>query len=368
MDFSLNETQQMLSDSVARYTVRELTQADAFVPAQWEQLAEMGLLGLPLPESLGGLGGNAVDVACVMEQLGRGCARTPYPFSAVYAGTLLAEAGGNARNEHWLSAFSTGDSMFACAVCETDARHDLLPLATRAEPCDGGFLLNGHKSNIWYGEHASHVIVAARTQGAPDDETGLSLLVLPTDAPGLRWRHFPTVDGGSASELVLENAVATTDQLLGPFGEAYAVVRNAERRATASLVAEGVGLAARMLDMTVEYVRNRKQFDQAIGGFQALQHRLVDMLIEVEQARSLSWFAAAALDGSDAVAQDRAVSAAKARMGVAGRKVGQEAIQLHGGIGMTDELPLSRYFKRLLAIEQSLGDTAFHVDRFSRLG
>lgn len=367
MDFSLNETQQMLSDSIARYTARELAQASGFVPAHWEQLAEMGVLGLSVPESLGGLGGNAVDVACVMEQLGRGCARTPYPFSAVYAGTLLVEAGNNVQHEHWLDAFAAGESRFACAVSEIGARHDLLPLTTRAEPSDGGFVLNGHKSNIWYGEHASHVIVAARTQGAPDDETGLSLFVLPTDAPGLRWRHFPTVDGGSASDLILENATVTQDQLLGPPGEAYAVIRNAERRATAALVAEGVGLAARMLDMTIEYVRNRKQFDQAIGGFQALQHRMVDMLIEVEQARSLSWFAAASFDGSN-VAQDRAVSAAKARIGIAGRKVGQEAIQLHGGIGMTDELPLSRYFKRLLAIEQSLGDTAFHVARFSRFG
>lgn len=366
MDFSLNETQQMLSDSIARYTVRELAQASGFVPAHWEQLAEMGLLSLSVPESLGGLGGNAVDVACVMEQLGRGCARTPYPFSAVYAGTLLIEAGNDVQHEHLLGAFAAGDTMFACAVYETEARHDLLPLSTRAEPCDGGFVLNGHKSNIWYGEHASHVIVAARTQGAPDDETGLSLFVLPTDAPGLCWRHFPTVDGGSASELVLENAAVTLDQLLGPSGEAYVVIRNAERRATASLVAEGVGLAAKMLDMTIEYVRTRKQFNQVIGGFQALQHRMVDMLIEVEQARSLSWYAAASFEATDVLAQDRAVSAAKARVGIAGRKVGQEAIQLHGGIGMTDELPLSRYFKRLLAIEQSLGDTAFHVARFSR--
>lgn len=366
MDFSLNETQQMLSDSISRYTERELAQARGFMPAHWAQFAEMGLLGLTVPESLGGLDGSAVDVACVMEQLGRGCARTPYPFSAVYAGTLLAEAGNAAQHESWLDGLVSGESLFACAVYEIEARHDLLPLTTRAERHSGGYLLHGHKSNIWYAEHASHVIVAARTEGAPGDESGLSLFVLPTDAPGLRWQHFPTVDGGSASELLLENVAATQDQLLGQAGAAYAFIRNAERRAIASLAAEGVGLATVMLDMTVEYARTRKQFDQAIGEFQALQHRMVDMLIEVEQARSLSWFAAASFETPDVQAQDRAVSAAKARIGIAARKLGQEAIQLHGGIGMTDELPLSRYFKRLLAIEQSLGDTAFHVERFSR--
>ncbi|MGH8784476.1 MAG: acyl-CoA dehydrogenase family protein [Cupriavidus necator] len=366
MDFSLNETQQMLSDSIARYVTREHADAPAFAPQHWAQFAEMGLLGLTVPERLGGSGGSAVDVACVMEQLGRGCVRTPYAFGAVYAGSLLADAGSESQQDSWLAPLASGESMFACAVHEIEARHDLLPLTTRAARKGDAFVLDGHKSNVWYAEHTSHVIVAARTAGAPTDEQGISLFVLPADAPGLRWRHFPTVDGGCASELMLEQAVAAADQALGPIGGAHTALRMAERRATAALAAESVGLAAVMLDMTIEYARTRKQFGQAIGGFQALQHRMVDMLIEVEQARSLAWFAAASFDAPDVAAQDRAVSAAKARAGIAGRKVGQDAIQMHGGMGMTDELALSRYFKRQMAIEQSLGDTAFHVERFSR--
>lgn len=367
MDFSLNEMQQMLSDSIARYVSREGASARDFSPARWKQFAAMGLLGLTVSESLGGSGGSAVDAACVMEQLGRGCVRTPYAFSAVYASSLLGDLGDAAQQDRWLTALTSGEAMFACAVYEVEARHDLLPLAARAERQGDGFVLSGHKSNVWYAQHASHVIVAARTEGVAGDAQGLSLFVLPTDAPQLVWRHFPTVDGGCASELTLNKVVATAAQVLGPVGDAHAALSTAERRTTAALAAESVGLSTVMLDMTVEYARTRQQFGQAIGASQALQHRMVDMLIEVEQARSLAWFAATSVDEGDAVAQTRAVSAAKARTGAAGSRVGKDAIQLHGGMGMTDELLLSQYVKRQMAVEQTLGDTAFHVERFARI-
>lgn len=358
MNFALNETQRMLSDSLARYLEREAS-ASGHLASQWSQFAELGVLGLTVPECHGGMGAGAVDTAVVMEQLGRAAACSPYAHAVVLAGTLL-EAGSQEQQAHWLGRLASGEELFACALYEANARHELLPLASRAVREGDSFTLSGAKSGIWHAEHATQVIVAAEHEGS------LALFVLPTDAPGLQWHHFPTVDGGSASELQLDKVRATAAQRLGTGETALPAVRLAERRATAALAAEAVGLMAVVLDSTRDYLRQRQQFGQAIGNFQALQHRVVDMLIELEQARSLTWYAAASLEASPEPVQHRSVSAAKARAGIAGRQLSQEAIQLHGGMGMTEELPLSRYVKRLLAIEHSMGDTAFHIERFSK--
>lgn len=359
MNFAFNETQRMLSESIARYLAREKPRG-GFQQDQWKHFADMGLLGLTVSEDFGGMGGSPIDVAAVMEQLGRGAGCAPYVFGGVMASALL-EFGNETQRHRWLSALATGEELFACAMHENKARHDLLPMTTSAEGQGPGFVLNGTKSNVWHAEHASKVIIAAQHQG------GLTLFVLPTSTPGLQWHHFPTVDGGSASELRLEGVQAGPEHLLGKAGQAHDAIRLAERRATAALAAESVGLMAVMHESTVDYSRQRQQFGQAIGGFQALQHRMVDMLIELEQARSLAWYAAASFDSHDDRVQQRAVSAAKARAGRAGRLVAHEAIQLHGGMGMTEELALARYVRRQLAIEQSLGDTAFHTACFSQI-
>lgn len=358
MNFALNETQRMLSDSVARYLEHEAS-ASGYLASQWSQFAELGVLGLTVAEHHGGMGATAVDTAIVMEQLGRAAASSPYAYAVVLAATLLT-AGSPSQQDHWLGRLASGEEFFTCALYETHARHELLPLATKAERGGDGLVLNGAKSNVWHAEQATQVIVAAQYEGSP------ALFVLPTDTAGLQWHHFPTVDGGSAAELRLDKVRVTAEQRLEAGGTPLPVIRLAERRATAALAAEAVGLMSAILDSTRDYLRQRQQFGQAIGSFQALQHRMVDMLIELEQARSLAWYAAATLDSASDAAQQRAVSAAKARTGRAARLLSQESIQLHGGMGMTEELPLSRYVKRLLAIEHSLGDTAFHLERFSK--
>jgi len=359
MNFALNETQRMLSDTVARYLAREVHQ-EGFQPAHWEKISELGLLGLSISERYGGLGGSAADVAVVMEELGRGGATTPYAYSVVLAAALL-QAGSDAQQERWLADLASGQEHFACALHDAGARHEVLPLSSSAVRRGDSFILSGSKSNVWYGELATQLIVAVQGEGGP------MLFVLPADADGLIWKHFKTVDGGSASELRIVDVCVEADRLLGSSESALKAIGMAERRTTAALAAESVGLMTIMLQNTLDYARQRRQFGVVIGSFQALQHRMVDMLIELEQARSLAWYAAASFDSPSAAFQQRAVAAAKARSGRAGRKISQEAIQLHGGMGMAEEVPLARYVRRQLAIENSFGDTAFHVDQFSRI-
>ncbi|MGE0385118.1 MAG: acyl-CoA dehydrogenase family protein [Gammaproteobacteria bacterium] len=369
MDFEFSTEQQILADGLRRmidkdydFATRRLLAASpaGFSEDHWRAFADMGLLGLNAPEDCGGSGGSATDTLVVMQELGRGLAVEPYLSTAVLAVPLIAAHGSASQREAVVSQAIAGQRRAALAVLEPQARYDLADVRTQAVEAGGGFRLSGHKAVVLDGGSAHTLIVSARTGG--DD--AITLLLVDARAPGVTVRDFPNIDGRRSAEIAFEGVEVGADAVIGAPGRGLALVEEAVDRGIAALCAEAVGAMERVTEMTVEYLRTRRQFGQPIGKFQVLQHRASEMLVAIEQARSLAYAAAAAIDAGDPAERRRAVSAAKVMAGRSGRFVGQQAIQLHGGMGMTDEFAVGWYAKRLLCIDKSFGDVDHHMALF----
>ena len=375
MDFTYTETQEMLRDTLARFladtydfeTRRKMVASDAGRdPGVWRALAtELGILGAPFDEAQGGLGGGAVENMIVMEQLGEAIAIEPYLQTVVIGGGALKAVGG-AQADALIPAIIGGDAIIAFAYAEPQGRYELRNLRTTARRDGGGWVLSGHKAVVYGAPWASHLLVTARTGGGQREDQGVSLFLIAANTPGVVRRDYPTVDGFRASEIYFENASIPGDALLGGEGDALPLIEKIVDAATAAVCAEATGVMRRLHAGTMDYARQRKQFGRAIADFQVLQHRMVDMFMEVEQAASMTLMATLKLDLEDAE-RKAAVSQAKAKIGKGLKFTGQSAVQIHGGIGITDELAIGHYFKRSTMIESQFGSTDHHLARFEAL-
>lgn len=375
MDFNFTEEQTMIRDSLARL-IREQYDFDTrtaavkseagWRPDMWAQFAELGLFMAPFSEEDGGLGGGPIDTMVVMEEFGKGLVVEPFVPSIVCAGGFLKHAGTDAQKEEHLQAIMGGASVFAFAYAEPRGRYNLADLETVARKDGSGYVINGHKAVVIGAPWADKLIVTARTAGDRRDASGVSVFIVSKDAAGVTSRDYPTVDGRRASEVYFENVSVGADALIGEADNALPLIEQVVDEATAAICAEAVGAMGVAHAQTVEYSRTRKQFGTPIGKFQVLQHRMVDMFMEHEQAISMTYMATLKL-GEDDVTRKKAVSGAKVRIGQAGRFVGQSAVQIHGGMGMTEELAVGHYFKRMTMIDSEFGNVDHHMKRYTAL-
>jgi alkylation response protein AidB-like acyl-CoA dehydrogenase len=373
MDFSLTEEQQLLRDTIARFVASEYRFAErsrivaspkGWSEKIWAQLAELGLLGVPFPEAHGGFGGSSVDVMVVMQELGRGMVVEPYLATVVLGGGLVNLAGTASQKQDILPRAAAGKWLLALAHGEPQARYDLHDVATTGRREGGGYVLTGRKAVVLHGATADTVIVTARTAGGQRDRQGITLFLVDAKARGVRATDYRTIDGLRAADIALENVHVGAGAVLGPVDGALPLLERAVDLGAAALCAEAVGVIEALNAATLEYLKTRQQFGQPIGRFQALQHRAVDMLIHAERSKSMACLAAVKTQSDDAAERRRGVSAAKSLIGRAGRAVAKEAIQLHGGMGVTNELPAAHLAKRLTMIDFWLGDSSFHTERF----
>jgi len=374
MNFDLSEEQQLLADTLRRYLTKEYTiDVRAKIVASptgisetvWAALAEMGLLGVPFAEEHGGFGGTAVDVMLVMEALGESLVVEPYWVNVGLAGRLVARAASAEQQKRILPALIQGKRRLAFAHTERGARYDLRHVGARAKRSGQGFTLEGEKRAVLHGAAADTLIVSARTSGSDTDPSGISLFLVERGASGLTVKDYRTIDELRAADVWLSGVTVPPDAMLGAEGRAIALIEDAADYATALLCAEAVGAIRFANEATLEYLKTRHQFGVPIGSFQALQHRMVDMVISYEQARSMACLACVKVDTAGAAERRRAVSAAKIKVADACRHVSQEAVQLHGGMGMTEELKISHTFRRLTMIGQTFGDAEHHMERFA---
>lgn len=376
MDFNFSEEQEMVRDGLSRMvreqydweTRRKAIASEAgWRPEVWAQLAELGILGMPFSEADGGFGGGAVDAMIVMQEFGKGLVVEPFVPTVVCAGGFLKHAGTAAQKEEHIGGIVAGTRVFAFAYAEPRGRYDYADLETTAKKDGSGYVLNGHKAVVIGAPWASHLIVTARTSGERRDRDGVSLFVVDKTAPGVITRDYETVDGRRASEVYFENAAVPAEALIGEEGAALPLIERVADEAIAAQCAEACGAMKVAHAMTVEYSRQRKQFGVPIGSFQVLQHRMVDMYTAYEQSVSLTYLATLRLDASE-IERKRAVSAAKVGIGQAARLIGQEAVQIHGGNGVTDEYAIGHYFKRLTIFDSEFGDVDHHMKRHISLG
>ncbi len=369
MDFELSSEQQQLADAIARWAERDygferrkqIIRSDAGISGEtWQALAELGVMALPVPSDYGGFDGTAVDQMVVMQALGRALVIEPV-FATALGTQCLTLAGGQGE---LLQAVAGGTLKLACAFGERQARHELFNIETRAARDADGFVLSGTKHGVLHGAQADCLIVSARSSGHARDTDGISLFVVPADAPGLTVRDARSQDGMRIATVGLNDVRVPDSALLGAGGDGWALLEACADHGVALLCAEALGVMEALFDATLDYLKTRQQFGVPIGRFQALQHRMADMFIQLEQARSMTMLAAVKAAAPDAAERRRIVSAAKARVGEAMKFIGQQAVQLHGGMGVTNELPAAHLFKRLAAIELTLGDTDHHLRRF----
>jgi alkylation response protein AidB-like acyl-CoA dehydrogenase len=373
VDFNYTQEQQMLADTVERFVAdsyslevrRRLAASErGFSEEHWQQFAAMGLLALSVPEEYGGLGSSAVETLIVMQALGRALVLEPYWSSAVVAARLIAASGTAEQRAYWLPAIADGTRRLALATFEPQARFDLTQIRSRARRTSTGHVLDARKAVVQHAGAADALIVSARTDGGDCDRGGITLFLIEARAPGVQIESFPNIDGLRSAEVTLRAVVAGPDTVLGQLDAGIEPLEYAVDVGLAALCAEAVGCMEQLLALTGEQLRARHQFGRPIGSFQALQHRVSEMAIATEQARSAALLAAAHLDGADSMARRRAVSAAKALVGRSGHTVGQSAVQLHGGMGMTDELAVGHYFKRLTCIDLTWGNSEHHTELF----
>jgi pimeloyl-CoA dehydrogenase small subunit len=374
MNFDLSEEQQLLADSLKRYLTNEYSiEARAKIVASssgwsetvWAAFAEMGLLGVPFAEEHGGFGGTAVDVMLVMEAIGEGLVVEPYWVNVGLAGRLVARGGSAEQRQRILPSLIQGKHRLAFAHTERTARYDLAHVGTRATRSGAGFTLEGEKRAVLHGAAADTLIVSARTAGSDTDPNGIGLFLVDRAVSGLTVKDYRTIDELRAADVWLSGVTVPADAMLGGEGRALPLIEDAADYATALLCAEAVGAIRYANETTLEYIKNRRQFGVPIGSFQALQHRMVDMVISYEQARSMAYLACVKADTAPAAERRHAISAAKIKIADACRHVSQEAVQLHGGMGMTEELKVSHTFRRLTMISQTFGDAEHHLERFA---
>jgi alkylation response protein AidB-like acyl-CoA dehydrogenase len=366
MDFNFKEEQLQFADALKRWVAKDysfeerakIIGSNAGVSdAAWSTLAELGMTALPVPEEQGGFAGSAVDMFVVMQELGRGLVVEPY-FATVMGAEFLKLGGGH---EALLEQVAAGELKLACALGERQSRHELADIATRAVQDGGAWIIDGSKSVVVHGAQAGSLIVSARSGGAQRDHDGISLFVVPADAPGVTVTVYRTLDGQRAADIAFDNVRATA--LVGEAGKGWDMLEAATDYGAGLLCAEALGVMEAIFAATLEYLKTRTQFGAPIGKFQALQHRMADMYIHLEQARSMALLAAVKMSGG-ADERRRTVAAAKFRVGQAMKFIGQQSVQLHGGMGVTNELPAAHMFKRLTMIELTLGDSDHHLKRF----
>jgi alkylation response protein AidB-like acyl-CoA dehydrogenase len=376
MNFDLSPDQKLLVDTAAAFARKESPVSRlrtlredpvGWSKATWKQMGELGWLGIPFSESLGGFGGAFSDAALVLEKLGTTLVPEPYIASVVLAGSTIVGAGSEAQQRRWLEPLIAGDSTLALAYAERDSRFDALRVATRAEKHGAAYRLRGEKVFVLNGHAADALVVSARTSGAEADRQGVSAFVVDRQTRGLTVRPIKTMDGHHAAIVTFDDVEVAEDRRLGVEGGAGAALERAMDLGAAAACAEGVGIMQTVLAMTRDYLCTREQFGVKIGTFQALQHRCVDMFIESELARSASMMASIKVDDPDESERKSAVSAAKVQLAVSGRFVTQQAIQLHGGIGVTDEHDVGLYFKRMHVLNTLFGDEEHHLARFASL-
>jgi alkylation response protein AidB-like acyl-CoA dehydrogenase len=374
MDFRLSEEQQLLRDSIARFVANEygfearkaiVASERGWSPAVWAQFADMGLLGVPFAEADGGFGGSMVDVMVVMQEFGRGMVVEPYLSTVVLGGGLVNLAGSAAQKQDILPRVAAGKWLLAAAYGEPQARYDLHDVATAAKRDGGAFVLSGTKSVVLHGASADTLVVSARSAGGQRDRDGITLFLVDAKARGVSLSDARTVDGLRAADVGLDGVHVGAEAVLGAVDGGFATLEAAADLGAAALCAESVGVMEALNEATLEYLKTRQQFGQPIGRFQALQHRAADILMHAEQAKSMACVAAVRSQSADAVERRRAVSAAKSLVGRSGRAVAKEAVQMHGGMGVTNELPAAHYAKRLTMIDFWLGDSDWHTERFA---
>ncbi len=377
MDFDLSEVQNLLKDSIDRllndrYDFRQRAgygkSTKGWSKEIWTRFAELGLLGLPFAESDGGFGGGAVETMIVMEALGRKLVLEPYLATVVLAGGLLRHAGDAEQRAKLVPEIAAGRVTLAFAHSERQSRYELADVATKARLEGDHWVVSGEKSLVLNGDDADTLVVSARVAGMSRSRDGLALFLVDAQAPGLARRGYTTQDGLRAAEISLTDVRVSKADVLGTPGAAFPAIARVVDEAIAALCAEAVGAMTALHELTVEYLKTRKQFGVTIGSFQVLQHRAVDMLVAIEQARSMALLATMMVEEDEAVEREKAIAAAKIQIGKSARLVGQEATQLHGGIGMTMEYESGAYFKRLTMINTLFGDIDHHLRRLTRAG
>ena len=374
MNFELSDEQQLLADSLRKYLTndysfdartRVVASTIGYSEKTWAAFAEMGLLGIPFAEEHGGFGGNAVDLMSVMEVLGESLVVEPYWTNVGVAGRLVARGGSEAQVKRILPALIQGKQRLAFAHTEAASRYDLRYVGARAKRSGGGFILEAEKRAVLHAAAADTLIVSARTSGADGDASGISLFLIDRGARGVTLKEYRTIDELRAADLWLNDVSVPADALLGGEGQGLGLIEDVADYATALLCAEAVGGIRYANDTTLEYLKTRRQFGVPIGTFQALQHRMVEMVISYEQARSMACLACVKVEAAGAAERRRVISAAKIKVADACRHVSQESVQMHGGMGMTEELKVSHTFRRLTMIAQTFGDAEHHLERFA---
>ncbi len=377
MDFDLTDEQRMLKDSVEqlitdRYDFEQrkkyMKEEAGYSRAQWAQYAGMGLLGLPFDERFGGVGGGPVETMIVMEAFGRGLVLEPYLATVVLGGGLVNLGGDDAQRAAILPKIADGSLLLAFAHSEAQSRNDLADVATTATRDADGWILNGEKTFVAHGNCAGKLIVSARISGDRNSREGIGLFLVDAQSRGVSRRNYETQDGLRAAHITLSGVKVSSNDAIGDPGKALPLIERVADSALAAVAAEAVGAMTAAQEITMEYLRTRKQFGVAIGSFQALQHRAVDILVSLEQARSMALFATMMMDDPDPAERSKAISAATVQIRRSGKFVGQQVVQLHGGIGMTLEYKIGHYFKRLTAMESLLGDTDHHLAALARAG
>ena len=377
MNFDYSEEQRLLADTLKRFLATNYTfdaraktvaAAAGYSEEVWAALGEMGLLGLPFDTEYGGFGGSAVDVMIVMEAIGEGLVVEPYLATVGLGGQFVARGGTEAQKKRLLPAVAEGKAKLALAHTERGARYDLQHVATRARRAGDSWVVDGEKCAVLHGGCADLLVVSARTAGNYTDPRGISLFLVWRDTPGVTVREYRTIDNLRAVDIRLSGAVVPGEALIGAEGDGLALLEEVVDYGTALLCAEAVGAIKYANEATLAYLKTRRQFGVPIGSFQALQHRMVDMLISYEQARSMACLACVKVDTAEMPERRRIVSAAKIKIADACRHVSQEAVQLHGGMGMTEDLKISHTFRRLTIIAQAFGDVDHHLERFAACG
>jgi alkylation response protein AidB-like acyl-CoA dehydrogenase len=373
MDFSFNEIQAMLDDSVEKFiandydfeTRQKYAASDkGYSTEVWQTFAELGWTSVPFSEEDGGFGGGPADLMVLMLRFGKGLIVEPYLANIILAGGVLRRAASAGQKEQWLHPVIAGELQAALAYAEPHSRYDIANIRTTAVADGDGWVLNGDKGVVFNGGNAELLIVSARTSGGRTDADGITLFALPADAAGVGVRAYPTVDGQQAAEIHLDGVAVDGSAVIGEPGRGFAALDAAVDDATLAVSAEAVGIMQIMTDKTVEYSKNRMQFGVPIGSFQSLQHRMVDMFTDCEQSYSLLLWATMRAAQREADAK-RAISSIKYQVGTVGRKVGQEAVQIHGGMGVSWEVDVAHYFKRLTTIDQIFGNADWHLDRLA---
>jgi len=373
MNFELSEEQKMIQQSVERFVQEnydlpkrvEISSKDpGYSKEYWGSMAELGWLGLPFEEKDGGFGGNQIDTLVIMEQFGKGLVLEPFIANVVLGGGAIQSGGSEELKKEMLPGLIEGSKQMTLAYAEQQSRFDLEDVATSARKEGDKFIINGQKSMVLNAESADHIVVVTRTTGGQVDEEGITLFLVDSDMKGLEIQNFPTVDGLRASEITFDNVEVSSERMIGEQDKGFDILRTVSNNAILALCAEAVGAMEILYKDTVEYTQQREQFDHPLSDFQVLQHRMVDMFMEYEQCKSLLFRATMETIQDPEMAQ-RTIHALKHLIGKSGIFVGENAVQLHGGMGVTEELRIGHFFKRLLVIDSQFGNADFHLDKFT---